>query len=268
MDDGHTPVYSDQVLSDEDLPAAAGSEDRRQVIRIRDMSPDVQIVDISQVGRDWDSRRTVWGVGYPKDCPGKRIPRSTCVPATATKGRAKDDTLGIAASDPSPVVETVDLPEVGWVETIQLSSPPRSGQLSPESPRMIAFEDLGDSSVPLSPNRVQAGRSQEVPDDGSLFNVSPVSPGFSMCPSGAAGQQPEAGLPSALDSFSDPFLGDPIAFAQCALITGSDTPLTLPVYTMPSGLAGSVFCSDSIGVGGVPSAGGVVLRYGSDCGHC
>ena len=62
-DDSHTPVNSDQVLSDEDLPAAAGSGDRRQVIRIRDVSPDVQIVDISQVGRDWDSRRSVWGAG-------------------------------------------------------------------------------------------------------------------------------------------------------------------------------------------------------------
>ena len=50
--DGHTPVNSDQVLSDEDLPAAAGSEDSRQVIRIRDVSPDVQIVDISQIS--WD----------------------------------------------------------------------------------------------------------------------------------------------------------------------------------------------------------------------
>ena len=30
-DDGHTPVNSDKVLSDEDLPAAAGSDDRRQV---------------------------------------------------------------------------------------------------------------------------------------------------------------------------------------------------------------------------------------------
>ena len=30
-EDGHTPVNSDQVLSDEDLPAAAGSGDRRQV---------------------------------------------------------------------------------------------------------------------------------------------------------------------------------------------------------------------------------------------
>ena len=55
-DDCHTPVNSDQVLSDEDLPAAAGTGDRRQVIRICDVPPDVQIVDISQVGRDWDSR--------------------------------------------------------------------------------------------------------------------------------------------------------------------------------------------------------------------
>ena len=94
-------------------------------------------------------------------------------------------------------------------------------------------------SVPLSPNRVQAGRSQEVPEDGSLFNVSPVSPRFLMRPSGAAGQHLEAWLllPSALDGFSDSVLGDPIAFAQCAQIPGSDAPLTLSVYTLPSGLS-------------------------------
>ena len=106
------------------------------------------------------------------------------------------------------MVGTVDLPAVGWVETIQRSLPPMSGQLSPGSPRMVAFEDLGDSSVSLSPNRVQAGRSQEVLEDGSLFNVSPVLPGFLMRPSCAAGQHPEAGLllPSALNGFSDSFL--------------------------------------------------------------
>ena len=60
-----------------------------------------------------------------------------------------------------------------------------------------------------------------------------------MHPLGAAVQHTGAGfpLPLALDSFSDPVLGDLIAFPQCALIPGSDTPLTLPVYTMPSGLA-------------------------------
>ena len=60
-----------------------------------------------------------------------------------------------------------------------------------------------------------------------------------MRPSGAAGQHPEAGLrlPSTLDVFSDSVRGDPIGFAQCAQITGSDTPLTLPVYTLLSGIA-------------------------------
>ena len=109
--------YSDQVLSDEDLPAA-GSGDRRQVIRIRDVSPDVQIVDISQVGRDWESRWTVWGVGHPKDRVCKQMQRSVCFPASATEVRAKDDTQGLAAADPSPVVRMVAIPEVGRVETI------------------------------------------------------------------------------------------------------------------------------------------------------
>ena len=86
-DDGHKPVNSDQILSDEDLLPVAGSEDSRQVIRIRDVSPDVQIVDISQVGRDQDGS-------------GKWMPLSVCVPATATRGWAIDDT-GLAASDPS-----------------------------------------------------------------------------------------------------------------------------------------------------------------------
>ena len=109
----------------------------------------------------------------------------------------------------------------------------------PGSSLTVAFEDLGDSSVSLSPNRVQAGRSQEVPEDGSLFKVSPVSPGFLMNSSGAAAQHPEAGLllRSALDGFSDSVLGDLIAFSQCEQIPGLDTPLTLPVYTLPSGLA-------------------------------
>ena len=151
---------------------------------------------------------------------GKRMPLPDCVLAMATSGRTIDDTPGLASSDPPPVVGMVDVPAVEQVEIIHLSSPPMSGQLSPGSPRTVAFEELGDSSVPMSPNRVQAGRSQEVPGDGSLFNVSPISPGFLMRPLGAAGQHPEAGvlLPSALDGFSDSVLGDPIA--QCEQIPG------------------------------------------------
>ena len=82
---------------------------------------------------------------------GKQMPLSVCVPATATSGRDLDDASGLSAPDPSLVVETVDVPAVGCVETVQLSSPPMSRQLSPGSPRTVAFEDLWDSSVPLPP---------------------------------------------------------------------------------------------------------------------
>ena len=91
----------------------------------------------------------------------------------------------------------------------------------------MAWGDAGDSPVPLSPNRVQAGRSQDVPDEGSLFHVSPVSPGFLMRPSGAAQQFPPAGvlLPTTLDDFSDSVLGDPITYAQCEQIPELDAPM-------------------------------------------
>ena len=88
------------------------------------------------------------------------------------------------------MVGTVAIPAVESMEAVKLSSPPLSGQLSPASPQTVAWEDLGDSSVPLPPNRVQAGCSQDVPDEGSLFHVSTVSPGFLMRPSGAAEQHP------------------------------------------------------------------------------
>ena len=92
-DDGHAPVNSYQVLSDEDLPPEAGLDDRRQVIQIRDISPDVQIVDISQVGRVWNSRRTV-----SKGGSGKQMPLPVCILATTTSGRDLDDALGLSAS--------------------------------------------------------------------------------------------------------------------------------------------------------------------------
>ena len=99
--------------------------------------------------------------------------------------------------------------------------------------------DAGDSSVPFSPNRVQAGHSQDVPEEGSLFHVSPVSPGFLSRPSRAAQQFPPDGvpLPTTLDDFSDSVLGDPITYAQCEQIPGSDTPMSLPVYSLLSGSA-------------------------------
>ena len=85
------------------------------------------------------------------------------------------------------------------------SSWPRSGQSATPSSQTIAWGDAGDSSVPLSPNRVKVGRSQNVPEEGSLFHESPVSPGFSTRPSQDAPQFPPQGvlLPPTMDDFSD-----------------------------------------------------------------
>ena len=64
-----------------------------------------------------------------------------------------------------------------------LSSSTSSGQSATTSSQTMAWGDASDSSVPLSPNRVQAGHSQDLPDEGSLFHVLPVSPGFLNRPS-------------------------------------------------------------------------------------
>ena len=145
------------------------SHDKRQVIRIRDISPDVQIVDVSQVGRAWDSRRTV-----SSGVSGKRMllplctsgvdqmsthpPAVTPIPATSTATiTSRDIDVAPGSSDPDPV------PELG-----QPSNSLRH-RCSDSRPLFLLRRwlggDAGDSSVPLSPNRVQAGHSQDVPDE-------------------------------------------------------------------------------------------------------
>ena len=92
------------------------------------------------------------------------------------------------------------------------------------------FSDVSlGGAVPLSPNHIQGGCSQDVPEEGSLFHV---SPGFLTRPSRDAPQFPPEGvlLPSAMDDFSDSELGAPIMYAQCELIPGSVTPMSLPVF--------------------------------------
>ena len=50
------------------------------------------------------------------------------------------------------------------------------------SPPMNSSGDPGVLSAPLSPNRVRKGHSQDMPAEGSLFAVSPDTPGYSMPP--------------------------------------------------------------------------------------
>ena len=133
-----------------------------------------------------------------------------------------------------PVVE---FPQLPLSEPTALPSSP--GWSSSSSSQTLAWGEADDSSAPLSPNRVQVGRSQDVPDGGSLFNVSPISPGFVFRPSRGDQPPPSEGvlLPTTLDDFNDSVLGDPITYARCEQFPGSESPLSLPVYAWPSGSA-------------------------------
>ena len=54
-----SPVNSEQVLSDVDFPPEPLSCDKRQVVPMRDVSPDVLLVDASLARRSGDPRRSV-----------------------------------------------------------------------------------------------------------------------------------------------------------------------------------------------------------------
>ena len=105
----------------------------------------------------------------------------------------------------------------------------------PLSPGMTSSGDPGVLSAPLSPNRVRTGHSQDMPAEGSLFDVSPDLPGFHMRPAGASVQQADITEPPPPNyvGFDNPFFGTPIAFAQCRNTAGMDTTTTLPVYSIP-----------------------------------
>ena len=107
--------------------------------------------------------------------------------------------------------------------------------LLPQSPEVTSFEDQGALSAPMSPNRVRKGHSQDMPAEGSIFDVSPDVPGFNMRPAGGGVQTTEITQPSPSNyvGFNNPFFGAPIAFAQCHNTSGMDTTTTVPIYNIP-----------------------------------
>ena len=230
-DASSSPVNPEEVLSDDDLPTDVRAENRRQVIRIRDVPPEVQVVNLSQDDQICDTRLAMWGAGPPPVVPGGDSQQTVHVVALPSEGQVSAIPPEVGAVDLTPVIRSVEVPAVGRMETIPPIASADSGRMSPPT---VAFEDLSVSSVPMFPNCVWVDNSQDVPEEEPVFEV---SPGFLMRPSGgAAVQMPGAcfPLPRVLNAFSDPVLGDPVAFA---LVPGSDaSPMTLPVYTMPSGL--------------------------------
>ena len=91
---------------------------------------------------------------------------------------------------------------------------------------------------------MREGHSPDVPDEGSLFNVSLLSPGLVVRPTRGSGAAPSEGvlLSWMLEDFDDSVLGDPISYAQFEQFPGSESPLSLPVYAWPPS---SAFLMDS-----------------------
>ena len=182
--------------------------------------------------------------------PPPGVSSDTVVPpvTVANEGIDVGTSVPVVAA-PAPVVEQPSSPVRGGgghvVEVLQplLSESPKllplSGRSSSSSSPTLPWGAADDSSPPFSPNRVQAGHSQDVPDKGSLFNVSPLSPGLLFRPSQGGQSPPAEGvlLPTTLDDFGDSVMGDPITYARCEQFPGSESPLSLPVYAWPSGSA-------------------------------
>ena len=217
-EDSCTPVGSIVFSSDEDLPLSPGQEDRRKV-RKRDTRP------LSQPGLiDGPATEPT-----PMERPVETKTDSLMDKPPEAELPAWSDTeiMPLIIIENSLVVEkpktTDGLLLIG------------SEIVLPRSPEMASFEDQDALSAPLSPNRVRKGHSQDMPAEGSIFDVSPDLPGFNMRPAGGGLQPPEITQPppSTYVNFNDPFFGAPIAFAQCHKTPGMDTPMTLPIYNIP-----------------------------------
>ena len=184
LDASSSPVNPEQVLSDDDLPTDVRAEDRRQVIRMCDVPPEVQVMNLSQDDQICDTRLAVWGEGPLPDVPGGDSQQTAHVVAWPPEGQISAIFSGVGVVDLTPVIRSVEVPAVGRMETIPPIASPDSGGMSPDSPLTVAFEDLSVSSVPMSPNCVWVDNSQDVPEEEPMFEVLPVTPGFFMRPSG------------------------------------------------------------------------------------
>ena len=263
-----TRVNSDEVFSEEDFPAVFGARDIRQVVRRCASPPGGQTIGAARDDRQHEPPTPVVDLVAGQCKPGKvsrtvstspltldltvvctsgvKVPppgASTQVvlpPATVASAVTAVGTSTPFVAAPSPVVEQPGI-HAREFPTLRLSESPEllpSFGLSSSSPSpTLPWGASEDSSPPFSPNRVQAGHSQDVPDEGSLFNVSPLSPGlFLRLPRGS--KSPLAAcvlLPTTLEDFDDSVLGDPITYARCEQFPGSESPLSLPVYAWPSG---------------------------------
>ena len=119
-----SPVSSDQVLSDVDFPPEPVSRDKRQVVRRRDASPDILLVDDPPVRRPEDPRRSVARVASGKRMAGEvsiavsPVPPSLDMTATCTSGVVPMSTQPQAVTS-VPAISTATVTMLGrsrgWV---------------------------------------------------------------------------------------------------------------------------------------------------------
>ena len=143
----------------------------------------------------------------------------------------------VAGFDTSTPVVATPAPEVGQPDpkakelpTLRLSESsdllPSFGLSSSSSSPTLPWGTAEDSSPSVSPNRVREGHYQNVPGEGSLFNVSPLSPDLVVQPTWEGGAATYEGvlLPTMLEDFDDSVLGDPISYARLEQLPGSESP--------------------------------------------
>ena len=261
-----TLVKSEVALSDDDFPAVSGVRDIRQVVWRRDgplggptrrtarsdsrQEPSAPAVDmVTGRCRPGKVSRTVSTSPLTLDMtvmctPDAEILQPGAVaqgvlPAyTVNKSVTSLDTSTPLVATPATVVGQ-PIPQGKDLLTLQLSESSdllaSFGLSSSSSSPTLPWGKAEDSSPSFSPNRVREGHSQNVPSEGSLFNVSTLSPELGVRPTREGGVTQSEGviLPTMLDDFNDSVLGDPISYARIEQLPGSESPLSLPVYAWP-----------------------------------
>ena len=218
-DDLCTPVGSIVFSSDEGLPLSPGQDDRRKVRKRNSRA---------------SSRSEL--LDRPANEPAK-IEKSVDMNNDSTMYKPPVDELPEwSDSELMPLITLKKSPVVDKTKITGCPLPNGLEVLLPRSPETVGFNNQDVLSAPLSPNRVKEGHSQDMPAEGSIFDVSPDLPGYNMRPVGVGLQQLDTAQtpPSTYGSFNDPFFGAPIAFAQCHKMLGLDTPMTLPIYNLPT----------------------------------
>ena len=129
-DEVFSPVNSDHVVSDVDFPPEPVSLDKRQVVRIRDVSPDVLLVDAPPVRRPGDPRRSVARVASGKRMPGEvsmtvsPVPPSLDMTVMCTSGV-------VPMSTQPPAVTSIPAKSTATVTSREVDVHPGSSNVGP-----------------------------------------------------------------------------------------------------------------------------------------